>query len=130
MTLRFDLVVCKGLTKKERLVFFTVRNEVAKVIFLQAYVCPYGGCLPQCMLGYPPEQTPLEQTPPRNRHPPEQTPPPGSRHPQSRHSPGSRHPQSRHTPPSPEQTSPQETATAADGMHPTGMHSCFVPCVN
>ena len=24
----------------------------------------------------------------------------------------------------PEQTSPRETATAADGTHPTGMHSC------
>ena len=82
----------------------TVRNEVVKVMFLQACVCPHGGggCLPQCILGYPPpEQTPLrEQT-----HPPptrEQTPPPRSRHP-----------------------TPRETATAADGTHPTGMHSCF-----
>ena len=55
-----------------------------------------GGCLPQCMLGYPPgadtpqsrhpprADTPPEQTPPQSRHPQEQTPPipltpPGSR---------------------------------------------------
>ena len=55
-----------------------------------------GGCLPQCMLGPP------EQTPPRGRHPPEQTPP------------------WQQTPP----TRTQQTATAADGTHPTGMHSC------
>ena len=39
--------------------------------------------------------------------PREQTPPPRSRHPR-------------------EQTPPGETATAADGTHPTGMHSCFL----
>ena len=51
------------------------------------------GCLPQCMLGYPPEQTPPEQTPPklgtpRTRHPltmhPPQTRPPRTRPPQTR----------------------------------------------
>ena len=43
--------------------FITVRNEVAKVMFLQASVCPRGGgCLPECMLGY---HTPLgADTPP------------------------------------------------------------------
>ena len=25
------------------------------------------------------------------------------------------------------QTRPQQTATAADGRHPTGMHSCYCP---
>ena len=84
----------------------TVRNEVAKVMFIQACVCPQGrGCLPQCMLGYPPleqtspwgadtpsgsrhprEQTPLEQTaPPEQTRPPSQLdPPPRSRHPPPR----------------------------------------------
>ena len=50
-------------------VIITGRNEVvAKVMLLQACVCPRGeGCLPQCMLGYPP----------RTRHPPRpDTPPP------------------------------------------------------
>ena len=49
----------------------TVRNEVAKVMFLQVSVCPQGG-LPQCMLGYhpPPEQTPRNRQPPRSRQPP------------------------------------------------------------
>ena len=54
-----------------------------------------------------PEQTPHRQTPSQSRHSREQTP-------QSRHppwaDPSSRHPH------------PQETATATDGMHPTGMH--------
>ena len=76
---------------------FTVRNEVAKVIFLQASVCPQGGwgCLPQCMLGYHPlgsrqppradiptgaataKQTPTlgADIPPASRCPPEQTSP-------------------------------------------------------
>ena len=69
--------------------------------------CSQGG-LPQCMLGcYPPEAgTPWEQTPPAEppgcRHPPwEQAPPPGSR-------------------------PLLQTATAADGTYPTGMHSCIV----
>ena len=62
----------------------TVRNEVAKVMFLQVSVCPRGGSLPQCMLGY--------HIPPGSKHPPR----------------------------------PQQTATAADGTHPTGMHSCLL----
>ena len=45
-------------------------------------------------------------------------PPPGNRHPPpSRHPPRSRPPWTRHP--------PRQTATAADGTHPTGMHSCF-----
>ena len=69
-----------------------VRNEVAKVMFSRACVCPQGG-LPQCMLGYPPgpDTHPLGPDPP----PRDQTPP------------------------------PREAATAADGTHPTGMHSCL-----
>ena len=43
------------------------------------------------------------------RHPPEQTTPPG-----------------RHIPPGQTLPPPQQTATAADGTHPTGMHSCEV----
>ena len=51
-------------------------SEVAKVMFLQASVCPQGGwgCLPQCMLAYhtpsPEPVPPWEQTHPRSRHPP------------------------------------------------------------
>ena len=62
--------------------------------------------LPQCMLGYHPSGP--------------DTPGPDSPHPRTgagtplgtRHPPQSRHP-------------PQQTATVADGTHPTGMHSCF-----
>ena len=72
---------------------FTVRNEVAKVMFLQLSVCPqWGSASVQVGIPIPP---PGPGTPLRTRHP-------------SR----TRHP-------------PQETATAADGTHPTGMHSCF-----
>ena len=68
----------------------TVRNEVAKVMFLHLSVSHsvHRGGLPQCMLGcnppepgtpppgsrHPPHQHPLEQTPPRTRHPPDQAP--------------------------------------------------------
>ena len=79
--------------------FITVRNEVAKVMFLQLSVCPQGGvCLSACW----------DTTPPGTRHPP------GSRHthpgispplPQSRHPPGPG------PPPPREQTPP----TGADG---------------
>ena len=113
---------------------FTVRNEVAKVMFLQASVCPQGlgvrGCLPQCMVGYhtpcprsmdpPSADTPLEQTPradtPWSRHhpgadtpmqtPPRSRHPPGADTPQEQTPPRSRHPQSRHPP---EQTPPKQT---------------------
>ena len=64
-------------------VIITVRNEVAKVMFLQACVCPHGGCLPQCMLGYytPGADTPGSRHPPGADTPPEQTPPIPERHP-------------------------------------------------
>ena len=70
---------------------FTVRNEVAKVMFLQVSVCPQrggawsrGGSAPGWGVGIP---ACTEADPP---------PPPG------------------------------ETATAADGTHPTGMHSYYI----
>ena len=48
--------------------FITIRNEVAKVMFLQASVCPLGGggvCLSACYDTTPPRaDTPWEQTPP------------------------------------------------------------------
>ena len=92
------------------------------------------GCLPQCMLGYPPrtmhpppdqappqdqahppdQPPPLEQTPPRADTPPDQPPPPWDQ----AHPPGTRHP-----PPG------KRTAAygqRAAGTHPTGMHSCWL----
>ena len=78
----------------QRLIF-TVRNEVAKVIFLHLSIILFTGgvCLSACWDTTPPDQA----QPPKTRHPP------GTRH---------------HPPPG------AETATAADGTHPTGMHSC------
>ena len=102
--------------------FFTVRNEVAKVMFLQASVCPRGGggwggggvCLSACWdtppradtpgSRHPPEQTPLQSRHPLSRHPcradthPQEQTPPGVDTPQSRHPPGSRRPRA-DTPP-------------------------------
>ena len=47
-------------------------------------------------------------------------PPPGpGTPPRTRHPPRNRPPQTRHPP-------PQQTATAADGMHSTGMQSCLL----
>ena len=89
---------------------FTVRNEVAKVMFLHLSVSPRGGGLPQCVLGYHPPgagtHTPRSRPSLGSRHTPlEQAPPPRACTLRSRH-------------PS------QQTAIVADGTHPTGMHSC------
>ena len=106
------LTVCKraiGIRLK-CLLLVTIRNEVAKVMFLQACVCPRGGCLPQCMLGY---HTP----PPGSRHPPwEQTPPPRSGHPPGTDTPQSGHPREQ-TPPQ-EQTPPWEQTPFLRSIHP------------
>ena len=68
----------------------TVRNEVAKVMFLQVSVCPQGN-LPQCMLGYHHYHPPPDQTPPQGADPPgsDPLPSPWSRPPLT---PGSRSP--------------------------------------
>ena len=119
----------------------TSRPAYYRLITYYLSVCLQMGCLPQCMGGYhtprdqtPPEQTPLpeqthtprEQRPPRSRHPPgadtpleqtlpwEQTPP-------EQTPPRDRPPRVETTPPTPY---PQQTATVADGTHPTEMHSC------
>ena len=91
--------------------FITVRKEVAKFMFLHLSVCPRGGVasvhaeipLPRSRHHHLGAGTPREQAPPGADIPWEQTP-------------LSRHP--------PEQASPQQTAIVADGMYPTGMHSC------
>ena len=74
---------------------FTVRNKVAKIVFLHLSVILFTGggvCLSACW----DTTTPREQTPPRTRHPPGADTPPD-----------------------------QQTATVADGTHPIGMHSCY-----
>ena len=81
----------------------------------------------------PQEQTPPKQTPPRADNPREQTPP-GADTPPRADPPGADTDTPRADTP-PEQTPPpwsrhlpRETATAADGTHPTGffVHSCFI----
>ena len=95
-------------------VIITVRNEVAKVMFLHLSVTLFTGgvCLSACWdtapsweQALPPgPATPRTRPPPPSSHRPEQAPPPGTRHPP----PGA------------------EAATASDGTHPTGMHSCII----
>ena len=56
--------------------FYHPQTKFAKVMFSQVSVCPQGGCLPHCMLGYPPgpeADTPLGRHPP-GRHPRVDTP--------------------------------------------------------
>ena len=108
-------------------------------MFLQACAknSVQGGCLPHCMLGY----TLLSRPPSLGRQSHRQTPLPEANAPDKQ--PLGRHPLGRHpwadtlpkanTPPRQTPSSGQtplgrhpRTATAADGMHPTGMHSCYV----
>ena len=98
------------------LVIFTVRNEVAKVMFLQACVCPHGGRVSASVhAGIPP---------PRSRHLQEQTHtnlPPGA----DTHTPGSRHPLPGADTPSRVQTPPEQTPPGRDtpwSRHPPGAH--------
>ena len=109
----------------------TVRNSsCGKVMFSQVSVYPRGRCTSSLADPPPPRQTPsLGSHCPRQTHLradlPRQTHTPG-RHPLGRHAPPwadtplppGRHPSG--------QPSPGQTATAADGTHPTGMHSCLV----
>ena len=87
----------------------TICTEVAKVMFLQASVCPWRGvCLSACW-DTPPEQTPPgADTPgadtPQSRHPPGADTPLGADTPQEQTPPQSRHPPRADTPK--EQTSP------------------------
>ena len=100
-------------TKLRRLCFYTCLS-----------FCSQGWGSASVHAGTPPPPragTPWEQTPPRSGTPPNQAPP-GSRHPLE-HTP----PQTRNTPRSRQPPPPgAETATAADGTHPTGMHSCWL----
>ena len=81
-------------------------------MFLQACVCPQGGCLPQCMLGNPHK---TRSDTPQDQVPPGPGPPPKTRS----------TPQDQVHPPQAETPAPsRDMATAADGTHPTGMHSC------
>ena len=134
-------------------IVITVRNEVAKVMFLQACVCHGGEYLTRSPPG---PGTPRTRYTPQTRYTPlgPGTPPPGTPPPQTRytpllrdqvHPPGTRYtpldqvhppPQTRYSPLGPgtpprtrsplgTRYTPPDTATAADGTHPTGMHSCL-----
>ena len=121
--------------------FYRPQRSWAKVIFLQACVCPQGGrgvCLSACWdtspreadppeSRHPPEQTTPQEadppgsrppglgTPPQSRHPPEQTHPPLGRPPWEQTPPQTRHPPWEQTPP--DQAPPQEQ-TPREQTHP------------
>ena len=100
--------------------FITVRNEVAKVMFLHLSVILFTGGLPQCMLGYHP--LPKQAPPPPRAGTPWEKAPPRAGTPTGTGTPtGSRHPLGTGTP-------SQQMATVADGTHPTGMHCCCTYC--
>ena len=116
---------------------FTVRNEVAKVMFLHLSLSPQGGS-PSVHAGIPPpptllryqtppgpDQTPKEQPPPKEGSSsvhagiPPPRPPSGTRPDPPRSSPPRE--QAPPSPPGPD-TPLQQTATVAHGTHPSGMH--------
>ena len=93
-------------------VFTSMRQEFCPCQGGGVCVCPQKQTLP--MGRHPIGIHPL------GRHPPGQTPPGKTPHGQT---PLDRHPLGRHPPPP--DTLFTEMATAADGMHPTGIHSCL-----
>ena len=100
-----------GVQYRASRLLITVRKEVAKVMFLP--VCLSTGGSASVHAGMPPPgpDPPGPGTPHMTRHPQDQPPPP---------------PWANHLPRDQATPLPQEqTATAADGTHPTGMHSCF-----
>ena len=94
--------------------FYRPQRSCGKVMFLHLSVILFtgGGVWYDTPWADTPGKTPPGQTHPPCRHPSCRIPP--GRHPLATHSSG-RHPLGRH---------PHEMATAADSMHPTGMHSC------
>ena len=76
------------------------RMRIGRSLTICRALLPGGGCLPQCMLGYPLEQTPpWEQTHPQSRHTPQSRHPPGADAPQSRHPPRADTPREQTPPP-------------------------------
>ena len=99
-------------TKHLSLYYYRPQRSCEGYVFTPVFLSTgVEGGLPQCMLGYHPAPGP--------GIPRDQTPlPPGP-----------------DTTPLPEQAppgagTPQQTATVADGTHPTGMHSCYRNCVS
>ena len=82
------------------------QRSCVKIMFLHvSAILSTGECLADSPLGrHPQADTPLGR--PLGRHPQADTPPTDT-------------PLGRHAP-------PPVTATAADGTHPTGMHSCYI----
>ena len=82
--------------------FYRSQRSCEGYVFTGVCLSTRGRCLPKCMLGYTPR---TKSRPPgtKSRHPPDQK---------------------QTSPRDQRQTLPRQTATAVDGTHPTGMHSC------
>ena len=107
-------------------IYYRPQRSCGKVMFSRASVIlskmVSGRHPPPPWQTLPGRQTSPWSDTPLGRHPSGQTPLLG-RHPHGQTPPGQNQPPSRHPP---GQTSPpaQQTTTAADGTHPTGMQSC------
>ena len=119
-------------------IIITVRNEVAKIMFLHVSVCPHGGSTPRDQVHPPPwaqvhpppgtRYPAKDQVHPQSRYtPPEPGTPPGTRYtPQDQihpSGPGTPPHRTRYTPP-PGAVHAGRYGQQAGGTHPTGMHSC------
>ena len=90
------------ITQKERLFCYRPQRSWAKVIFLQASVCPQGGrgvCLSACWDIPPGPGRPPKTRPPGSRHPPDQADPPGADTPRTRQIPWEQTPPDQADPP-------------------------------
>ena len=86
-------------------------TKLRRLCFYTCLSVHKGVCLSACW-----DTTPLDQAPPWSRHPPDLAPPQGPGTPLGPST----------CPPPPDQAKPEQTATVADGTHPTGMHSCLI----
>ena len=88
---------------QQQTIFTARKRSCGEVIFLHLSVILFTGgvCIPACSEGV---YTPWTHTPTQDTHTPGRNP-------------------SRQTPPWAD--TPPQTATEADGTHPTGMHSCY-----
>ena len=124
------------MTVKKGNKIITIRNSsCGKVVFSQVSDCPWGrevytlpGQIPPCADTLP-GRHPLAQTLSQGDTPWEDTPLPGRQKPLPGQTPWEADtPLSSHSPwqaDTPQANTPQQMATAVDGTHPTGMHSCY-----
>ena len=98
--------------------FYRPQTTFAKVMCLHLSVILFTGGVSQHAMGQTPRQEDTRKTPPQEDT--KKTPPQEDRPPKE----DTRKPTQEDRPPGADTPLPKQTATAADGTHPTGMHSC------